>query len=105
MTDDARSWAGDRAIRAVRPCVLVVDEDRAARIGLVQLLFDNGIEAMGVASPEAALQHMCSRSFHLVVAEQCITGAIGGTQLLEVARPRSPNTAGVLLTVDLPPDV
>ncbi len=77
--------------------VLVVDDKQGMRDMLAAVLRDRGHEAICCASGEEALVALEMRQFDLVITDLRM-GEVGGMEVLEAARRRSPGTPVVVMT-------
>ncbi len=79
------------------PEVLVIEDNRTMREGLVITLSKMGLEAAGVADGETALQLLKERDFDLVVTDYKMPG-MTGLEVLEKARALRPGVDVILIT-------
>jgi DNA-binding response OmpR family regulator len=71
----------------MKPLVLVVDDDNAARVGLSTLLADAGYDAIAVGTVETALQALASERPHLLLVSMELDGCTGLQLLAMNPRP------------------
>jgi two-component system, OmpR family, response regulator len=77
--------------------VLIVDDERDFRESLVRRLQRRSVDAAGVASGEAALEHLAAQSVDVVVLDVKMPGMNGVETLREIKR-RHPVVEVILLT-------
>ncbi|MEK9163714.1 MAG: response regulator, partial [Chloroflexota bacterium] len=79
------------------PTVLVVDDEKAMRLSLSEILTLDGCEVQMAASGEEALQMIMASSFDLMLLDIKMPGMDGIQTLAEVRR-LAPHTVVVMLT-------
>ena len=79
------------------PTVLVVDDEKAMRLSLSEILTLDGCEVQMAASGEEALQMITASSFDLMLLDIKMPGMDGIQTLAEVRR-LAPHTVVVMLT-------
>jgi DNA-binding NtrC family response regulator len=77
--------------------ILVVDDDPLARDHLAKVLGHEGYRVSTVESGKEALEHIASETFDLALVDLRMEG-MGGMELLEALRERTPDTAVVIVT-------
>lgn len=77
--------------------ILVVDDEETAREELCEVLVDEGYEAAGAASAEAALELIEQNSFDVCISDIRMPGR-SGIELLRELRRQSPATLVILVT-------
>jgi len=78
--------------------ILVVDDEASIRFFLEALLVRDGHQVVTVESGEAALSHIESQEFDLVLIDLRLKGGVGGMEVLAAVCQRWPNTAAIMLT-------
>jgi len=81
---------------ALRPLVVIVDDDRAVAEALQEALQPE-FEVVAVTRPQAALAALADRDVSVLLADQRMPG-MDGVELLAEARQRHPEVVGVLIT-------
>ena len=84
--------------------VLIVDDERAIRYFLSELLSDFGFDCVEATDGQQALQAMDSRDFDLMMLDIRMPG-MNGLELLRQVRERGLRTRVVMLTAMGDPDV
>lgn len=79
------------------PRILVVDDERAARLSLGEILQLDGCQVQAAASGEEALKLMQGAEFEVMVLDIKMPG-LGGMQLLAEARRLAPQMVIIMLT-------
>jgi response regulator RpfG family c-di-GMP phosphodiesterase len=82
---------------AVRPTVLLVDDDSETLAALRRTLRSESYNLLSTADPFVALEWVKSVDVGLVITDEFMPAMLG-TELLEAIRTSSPSTATVLLT-------
>ncbi len=77
--------------------ILVVDDDRDLREGIVEILEDNGFEAIGCETAEAALQKIKIQAPQLVVVDNMMPG-MGGMAFISLLKNNYPNIKIIMIT-------
>ena len=77
--------------------ILVVEDEKIHRITLADLMKKDGHAVTACADGDAALSHLASESFELVLSDLRLPGA-GGLDVLRDARARSPETIVIMMT-------
>ena len=77
--------------------ILIVDDEKAMVLALKGLLTKEGYEVETAGSGEAALRHIETGSFHVVITDLSMDG-VSGMQLLERARSVDPDLAVIMIT-------
>jgi putative nucleotidyltransferase with HDIG domain len=80
-----------------QPRVLVVDDDNAFRAMVCQLLGDKGYDAVAAANAREALDHVRDGSFLAAIVD-LVMPDMGGLELADRLKSRSPDTQVVILT-------
>ena len=77
--------------------LLLVEDEPALREATAERLEEQGYRVVQAESGEAALQSLADFAFDVVITDLRLPG-IDGTQLIEAARERYPNIAGLVIT-------
>jgi CheY-like chemotaxis protein len=90
---------GDSTLASIegKACVLVVDDEAELCTLACDWLASLGYEAVGVHSPEAALQRLATGSFDILFTDVVMPSQIDGVELARQAKRRQP-ALQVLLT-------
>jgi len=82
---------------SIKGTVLVVDDERATRHTLADLLHREGYQVVEAASGPEALDFLASQPFDLVMLDLKMP-EMDGTEVLQAARPLAPDTVFIILT-------
>jgi len=77
--------------------ILVVDDEKAVRLSLAELLSMEGHQVITAESGEEALQRLEEDNFDLILVDLIMPG-IDGLQVMEAAQRLSPHTVVIMLT-------
>ena len=77
--------------------ILVIDDDQDLREGIVEILTENGFEALGCENAEAALQKMKIRRPSIVIADNIMPG-MGGMALIPIIKRDHPDIKIIMIT-------
>jgi DNA-binding response OmpR family regulator len=84
-------------LSSTRGNILIVDDERATRHTLADLLRREGYRVVEAASGPEALKLLASQGFDLVMLDLKMP-EMDGTEVLQAARPLAPDTAFIILT-------
>jgi len=87
----------DAAAQRVSGRILVIDDDRSARMLLERLLSRAGHAVTLVDTAEEGLEQLGRHTFDLIVTDKNLPGT-DGLELLKRAREKYPNLQGILIT-------
>lgn len=86
--------------------VMVVDDEKAVRAALRQVLGQQGYTVVTAASAEEALDLLRNVPAQVLISDQHMGGGgLSGVDLLKVVRVRHPRVVRILLTADQDPEV
>lgn len=83
---------------AVRPSILVVDDDPAVLLTYTMILRQHGYEVAGAASARAATETLSQRHYDLLVCDLALESSRGGLEVVDFARQICPGIPAILLT-------
>ncbi len=83
---------------AVRPSILVVDDEPAVLLTYTMILRQHGYEVAGAASARAARESLSQQHFDLLVCDLALESNRGGLEVVEFAREKLPGIPAILLT-------
>jgi len=87
----------DSGVNRVTGRILVIDDDRSARLLLERLLTRAGHQVTLVDTAEQGLEQMGAISFDLIITDKNLPGT-NGLELLKRAREKHPALQGILIT-------
>jgi len=82
---------------SIKGTILIVDDERATRHTLADLLHREGYRVVEAASGPEALDLLASQAFDLVMLDLKMP-EMDGTEVLQAARPQAPDTVFIILT-------
>lgn len=88
----------DETAPAVRPLVVLVDDDPHVLKALRRSLRDEPFELRTTTDPEEVIDWVRRENVRLVLADNRIPGLISGATLLQIVKAASPETARLMLT-------
>jgi DNA-binding response OmpR family regulator len=80
-----------------QPRILVVDDEKATRLSLAEILSLEGYQVTSASSGEEALQKLEEKTFDLVLAD-LVMKEVDGLEVMEVVKKLSPETVVIMLT-------
>lgn len=83
---------------ALRPSILVVDDEPAVLLTYTMILRQHGYDVAGAATVRAAVETLSQRPFDLLVCDLALESSRGGLDVVDFARQQSPAVPAILLT-------
>src|SRR5262245_32767732 len=88
---------GGKVVGPSRNLIVLIDDEPEVLRSLERALRQEPYEIVSTSSPSEVLRLICERSVDLIISDQRMP-EMNGTDLLEVVRDYSPDTACVILT-------